>query len=164
MYRRIVLAFDGAVEGRAALREGALLARRCGAEVFLLSVLAESSGVSLAEGALVGSAESHMEAYKAVLQEGLARLERLGFAPVGKVVRGEPAREIGEYARQVDADLVVVGHRKRSLLERWWSGSTGAYIVDNLDCSLLVARRVISDEAFEAEIRALGVEGRQPDG
>jgi nucleotide-binding universal stress UspA family protein len=160
MYRRIVLAFDGAVEGRAALREGAILAKRCGSEVFLLSVLAESSGLSLAEGALVGSAESHMEAYDAVLQEGLRRLEQLGFTPTGKLVRGEPAREIGEFARQVDADLVVVGHRRRNLLERWWAGSTGAYIVDNLNCSLLVARRVISDEAFEAEIRMLAAEGR----
>jgi nucleotide-binding universal stress UspA family protein len=160
MYRRIVLAFDGAVEGRAALREGAILAKRCGAEVFLLSVLAESSGLSLAEGALVGSAESHMEAYDAVLQEGLRRLEQLGFTPTGKLVRGEPAREIGEFARQVDADLVVVGHRRRNLLERWWAGSMGAYIVDNLNCSLLVARRVISDEAFEAEIRMLAAEGR----
>jgi len=97
MYRRIVLAFDGAVEGRAALREGAILAKRCGAQVFLLSVLAESSGLSLAEGALVGSAESHMEAYNAVLQEGLTRLEQLGFKPIGKLVRGEPAREIGEF-------------------------------------------------------------------
>jgi len=41
MYKRILLAYDGSVEGRTALREGALLARQCGAEVFLLSVLAE---------------------------------------------------------------------------------------------------------------------------
>jgi hypothetical protein len=41
MYKRILLAYDGSVEGRTALREGALLARQCGAEVFLLSVVAE---------------------------------------------------------------------------------------------------------------------------
>ena len=35
MYKRILLAYDGSVEGRTALREGALLARQCGAEVFL---------------------------------------------------------------------------------------------------------------------------------
>ena len=40
MYKRVLLAYDGSVEGRTALREGALLARQCGAEVFLLSVLA----------------------------------------------------------------------------------------------------------------------------
>ena len=42
MYKRILLAYDGSIEGRTALREGALLARQCGAEVFLLSVLADT--------------------------------------------------------------------------------------------------------------------------
>ena len=41
MYKRILLAYDGSVEGRTALREGALLARQCGAEVFLLSALVD---------------------------------------------------------------------------------------------------------------------------
>jgi nucleotide-binding universal stress UspA family protein len=49
----------------------------------------------------------------------------------------------------------VVGHRKRNLLERWWSGATGAYIVDNLDCSLLVARQAMSDQDFEAKLGSL---------
>ena len=159
MYRRIVLAYDSTEAGRAALREGALLARRCGAEVFLLSVLADSGGLALAEGAHVGAAQGHLEAYGAVLSEGLRKLERLGFTPTGKLVRGEPAQQIGDYAREVGADLVVVGHRKRSLLERWWSGSNGAYIVDNLDCSLLVARSDISNEVFEAELSQVAAPG-----
>ena len=49
MYKRILLAYDGSVEGRTALREGALLARQCGAEVFLLSVVAEDGTFLLAE-------------------------------------------------------------------------------------------------------------------
>jgi len=40
MYHRILLAYDGSREGRTALREGALLARRYGAAVYLLSVVA----------------------------------------------------------------------------------------------------------------------------
>ena len=38
MYKRILLAYDGSREGLVALREGALLAKRQGARVFLLSV------------------------------------------------------------------------------------------------------------------------------
>jgi nucleotide-binding universal stress UspA family protein len=151
MYRRIVLAFDSTVEGRAALREGALLAKQCGADVFLLSVLADNTSLSLAEGAQAGAAEIHMDTYRSVLQDGLKKLEQLGFKPVGRLVRGEPALQIGNYAREVRADLVVVGHRRQSFLERWWTGSTGGYIVDNLACSLLVARTEISDQRFEAE-------------
>ena len=33
MYRKILLAYDGTLEGAIALREGAILAKQCGAEV-----------------------------------------------------------------------------------------------------------------------------------
>ena len=49
MYKRVLLAYDGSVEGRTALPEGALLARQCGAEVFLLSVLVDPGTFLLAE-------------------------------------------------------------------------------------------------------------------
>jgi nucleotide-binding universal stress UspA family protein len=149
MYRRIVLAFDSTVAGRSTLREGALLAKRCGAEVFLLSVVADSSSVTIVEGIQAGVMEMHLDAHRAILADGLAKLEQLGFRPLGKLVRGDPAQQVSDYAREVKADLVVVGHRKRSFLERWWTGN--GYIVDSIDCSLLVARREISDAAFEAE-------------
>ena len=78
MYRRIVLAFDSTVAGRSTLREGALLAKRCGAEVFLLSVVADSSGVALVEGFQAGVTDMHLETHRAILKEGLAKLEELG--------------------------------------------------------------------------------------
>jgi uncharacterized membrane protein len=61
---------------------------------------------------------------------------------------------IAKFARAVGADLVVVGHRRRNFLELVVGGS-GGYIVDNVDCSLLVAQTTISDTAFEAELREL---------
>ena len=39
MYKRVLLAYDGSIEGRRALREGAKLAQLCGADVFLLAVV-----------------------------------------------------------------------------------------------------------------------------
>jgi nucleotide-binding universal stress UspA family protein len=148
MYRRIILAYDGTVEGRRALREGALLARTCGAEVFLLAVVADSTGVQIAESALAGAVLLQAESYAAILQEGVDRLKALGFTPEARLVQGEPAPAIAAVARQVGADLVVVGHRRRGLLERWWSGSTGSYLLDHIGCSLLVSRQPFSDEAF----------------
>src|SRR5277367_6717617 len=137
LYKRILLAYDGTLEGAIALREGALLARHCGAEVFLLSVLPESQGLLVAasgHGDMVGQ---QMATYKSVLERGVAGLRRLGFEPVAKLVVGEPSVQIGAFAKQVDADLVVIGHRRKSLLQRWWSGGTGAYISDHVDCSVL---------------------------
>jgi len=68
-------------------------------------------------------------------------------------VVGDPARAIAAFAREVRADLVVVGHRRKNLLERWWSGPSGAYLSDFIDCSLLIARNEISDEDFLFEMQ-----------
>ena len=119
MYRRILLANDGSVEGRTALREGALLARQCAAQVFLLSVLVDTGAFLLADVAHAGAFVQGEDAFTDVLNEGVARLKQLGFNPVAKIVRGEPAKEIGAYARQIEADLIVVGHRRQGAFDRW---------------------------------------------
>lgn len=150
MYKRILLAFDGSVEGRTALREGALLAKACAAEVHLLSVVSDSGGMAIGEGAFAGAVAQQQEIYRGVLEEGVSRLRRLGFSPSAELVIGDPAQAIGASAARIGADLVVVGHRRQSLLSRWWAGSTGAYLVDNVECSVLIARSVVSDEAFQA--------------
>ncbi len=156
MYKRILLAYDGSVEGRTALREGALLARQCGAEVFLLSVLADGGTLLLTEAALAGASVQMEDDLMDILNEGVARLRKLGFDPVAKLVRGQPAEEIGNFARQIEADLIVVGHRRQSAFDRWWSGPKGAYLMDYTDCSLLVARNAVSDEAIEAAFMTSG--------
>lgn len=153
MYKRILLAFDGSVEGRGALREGALMAKACQAQVFLLSVVAETPGMRIGEGAYPAAPAYGQDSYREVLAEGLTRLGEMGLQATAELMIGEPAQVIGAYARQVQADLVVVGHRKQSLLARWWAGPTGSYLVDHVPCSVLIARNAISDEVFTAACR-----------
>ena len=50
MYNKVLLAYDGSIEGRRALREGAKLAQLCRAEVFLLAVVEINSIASLEGG------------------------------------------------------------------------------------------------------------------
>jgi len=150
VYQRILLAYDGSIEGRTALREGALLARRYRAQVFVLSVIPEAAGTKLSEGVGGGGVAQQRVDYERVLQEGMARLAAIGFQATGKLVIGEPAREIGAYAEQVKADLVVVGHRRQSAIGRWWSGPSGAYLSDHIPCSLLVCKNIIDDAQFAA--------------
>jgi nucleotide-binding universal stress UspA family protein len=117
-------------------------------------VLPQSEGVRLAEsvaGDLIGQ---QMAGYKELLARGVAVLKELGFDPVARLAVGEPAPLIGDYAREVKADLVVLGHRRQNVLQRWWSGSTGSYISDHVTCSVLIGRNPISDEAFAQEMKA----------
>jgi nucleotide-binding universal stress UspA family protein len=103
MYKRILLSYDGSLEGRTALREGALMARQCGAEVFLLSVLVDSGKLLLPEVALAGAFVHTEDDFMDILNEGVARLRKLGLDPTAKLVRGQPADEIGNFARQIGA-------------------------------------------------------------
>lgn len=148
MYRRILLAYDGSREGRSALREGALIALKFKAEVFLLSVVAETPGVQLGEAAHAGAVAHTQDTYKSLFDEAMNKLAAVGLKGQGRLAVGEPPKEIAAYAQEVKADLVVVGHRRRGLLERWWSGSAGVYLSDHLSCSLLIGRCNVSDEDF----------------
>ena len=148
MYRRILLAYDGSIEGRKALREGALLAKRFEATVCLLSVIG-GAGVQMAEGAHAGAVSHQLGQLKAIFDEGVARLTSLGLPSIGRLVVGDPAEEIRKFASEARADLIVVGHRRKSMLERWWSGPSGAYLADQVGCSILISRNTISDEEFE---------------
>jgi nucleotide-binding universal stress UspA family protein len=152
MYERIVLAYDGTKEGLIALREGALLAKRFQAEVFILSVVPDNDRVALADTLYVDFVGAQVEGYRALLDHARQVSEQLGLKPVTRLVTGEPAVQISAFAKEVRADLVVLGHQKRSLFQRWWSGSSGAYVSDLVDCSVLVGRHNISSEAFEAEL------------
>jgi nucleotide-binding universal stress UspA family protein len=150
-----LVAYDGSREGRSALRESALLVREVGAELYILAVVADTPGMRAAEGAHAGVLARQDEAYRTLLEEAVHGLAHFGLKVKGKLVRGEPAQEIGAYARQIGADLVVVGHRKQNLLQRWWSGPNGAYLSDYISCSLLIARLDISYEAFVAAMGGL---------
>jgi nucleotide-binding universal stress UspA family protein len=115
-----------------------------------LSALKDSGTLLLSEATLAGASVQREESFQEILDEGVARPRKLGFDPMAKLVRGQPSEEIGNFAKQVGADLIVVGHRRQSAFDRWWSGPKGAYLMDYTECSLLVARNAVSDEAIEA--------------
>lgn len=158
MYQKIILAFDGSHEARTALREGALLALGEGAAVWLLCVVSDNVALSLAEGAYPGSAERLVSAGHDMVREGLAKLRELGLSASGHVARGEPSAVIGAFAREVGADLIVLGHRRRRFLERWWKTPSGALVVDNTECSIVIARQSVSDAAFTAAVARRAVQ------
>ena len=146
VYKKVLLAYDGSVEGRRALREGAKLAQLCGSEVFLLAVVEPSPGVTLEAGLAI---HDQISTYEAILAEGVERLKAMGFTPTARLGSGGPGEEIAEVAKEIDANLVVVGHRPTGSLARWWFGSVGTYVIQHVGCSVLIAQTEIDDNQFE---------------
>jgi nucleotide-binding universal stress UspA family protein len=147
MYTKVLLAYDGSIQGRRALREGAKLAQLCRAEVFLLAVV-EVSSIMTPEAGLAIPIEEQADDYRVILAEGVARLKALGFSPTARLEVGDAGQKIAEVAEEIGAHLVVVGHRAQGPLARWF-GSVGSYLVKRLRCSVLVAQTEISDDEFE---------------
>jgi nucleotide-binding universal stress UspA family protein len=154
VYRTIVLAYDGSKESRMALREGAVLAKHLGARLHLLSVVAEAAGVMLAESIHSGALQLAESRHLNVLNEGVERLNSLGCPCTAELCFGEPAPTIANYARNVGADLVIVGHQVRNMMQRWWAGRTDSFLSDQLPCSLLIVKGGMDEAAFEAAMKA----------
>ena len=120
MCRSIVLAYDGSRESQLALREGAILARRLGADVQLLSVVNEGSGVMIAESVYPGSVQAMEQTYRDILDEDAERLRAPGLLLHGRARGG---RTSGDDRRLRPKGRRRPGRRRVIARAAWSSGS-----------------------------------------
>lgn len=141
MYKRIVLAYDGSESGQKALLESKSMADWGKAELILVAVMPPPAAYVGAEGGVYDAnyERQERERFDRVLQEGLDRLRDAGAAAKGTVLLGDPVAEVARYAKEVDADLIVLGHRHLdSWAKRWWRGSVSKSIIEHAHCNVLV--------------------------
>ena len=140
-YRKILLAYNGSVEGKRALFEAADLAGFLNAETHLLAVASMPPSLFLTEGFVPEELlEDEKKRTQVVLDEGIKSLTDKGFKAAGHLAVGEPVEEICRLAKSLSVDLIVVGHNQNtSFAARWWKGSVGASLLDYAPCSLLIA-------------------------
>ncbi len=141
MYKRIVLAYDGSQPGQKALLDGDEIAQWSRSELFLVAVMPPPAALIGGEGFVYDARgeEEERKRYEAILGEGLRKLAESGHRARGEVVVGDAVDEISRYAKEVDADLVVVGHKHlNSWAARWWRGSVSKTLIEHAPCSVLV--------------------------
>lgn len=113
--RHIVAAADESPEGRSAVLAAARLAERSGGRVTVLSVVERLLGESVAPRMLDG--------LRAMVHAQVSRLAHPPRVDVSLAV-GIPGIEIGRFAETGGADLVVLGRKRRSDLQRRLLGDT----------------------------------------
>ena len=140
-YRKILLAYNGTQEGKRALLECADLAGFLQAETHLLAVASMPPSLFLTEGFVPEELlEEEKKRTQQVLDEGVKSLAERGFVAQGHLAVGEPVEEICRLAKELGAELIVVGHNQNtSFAARWWKGSVGASLIDYSPCSVLIA-------------------------
>lgn len=130
LYRRILIATDGSATADRAARKGFDLAAAIGAPVTLVFVGHPATGTLVTDDTVaVYGAEAECEV---VLREG------------------DPATEILSVAREVGADLIVIGNKGMTGAKRFFLNPVPEKVVDLTDRDVLVAR-TIAQVASELE-------------
>ncbi len=139
MYKRIVLAYDGSESGQKALLDCRDIAQWSDAELHLVAVMPSlAMHLAVEGGGYDAAADAQMQAtYRTILDDGLRRLAESGHAPRGELRVGDSVREITQHARNIGADLIVVGHRHLDgWAARWWRGATSPALIEHAHCSV----------------------------
>ena len=142
MYKRVLLAYDGSESGQKALLACTDIVQWSKSALSLVAVMPHHIDFIGAEGGFYDPkvTEREKQNYKTILDQGLKVLSDGGHAASGEVLVGDTVSEITGYARKIDADLIVVGHKHLDgWAARWWRGSSSSALIEHAHCSVLVA-------------------------
>ncbi|QIB76159.1 universal stress protein [Halogeometricum borinquense] len=143
MFDTIVVATDGSESVRRAVDVALDLADRFDASVHALYVVDASEVDSSPE-------RLRDEMREALTERGhraLSEVEEATDRSVTTAVReGRPATVVGDYAREVDADMVAMGTRGRHGENRFLIGSVAERVVRTCPVPVLTVRQLAEDE------------------
>ena len=141
MYKKIVLAYDGSLEGQKALIYCKEMALWGDAVIYLISVIPDVVAYPNGDGTFIDteSQESVNEHSQHHLDNGVDLIQKEGFKCIGTLLVGNSVKEISDYAKKISANLIVIGHKHNdSIFGRWWARSTSLNIVEESPCSVLI--------------------------
>ena len=134
MLKKILVAYDGSDAAGRAFEQAVDLAGKYGAELHVLTVARPPEfGEEVETEAVVENSRRHAHQILKPLKDKApaARLE---------VSVGHPAVKITAYADEHGIDLIVMGHRGKTLFERWLVGSVAKKVMSYATCSVLIVR------------------------
>ncbi len=133
MIHKILVAYDGTDAADRAFEVALDVARRIDAQ---LHVVAVASAAEIETHVMLDRLRIECAAY---LEPLYARGSAARVDVEVEVAEGVPAGEIAAAARRIGADLIVIGHRHRSLLQRCMGASVAKRVLDRAPCDVLVA-------------------------
>jgi nucleotide-binding universal stress UspA family protein len=133
--RRILVCYDGSPESERALARVAEISAAVPSRVTVVSVAEPTART----GPFTEEADPiEAEAHNRLLEKALWTLSDHGIGAATVEPTGAPAESIVEVARELGADLVVVGSRRRGVVRRLLFGSVSADVVAEAPCDVLV--------------------------
>jgi nucleotide-binding universal stress UspA family protein len=84
--------------------------------------------------------EAGTEHFEQAFEELRSTVNLTGVQIGTRVVTGHVAEQIVHLASENQADLIVMGHRGRSLIQEWLLGSVSKRVISYAPCSVLIVR------------------------
>lgn len=139
-YKNILVAVDGSEQSYDALREAIETAQANDSQLKILYVLNDKLAnipVHLDTMTLYKSVQEHSD-YVVDQVQGYLKDREVNF----EIVRltGSPKREIINYSKENNIDLIVLGSTGLDAIDRFIIGSTTQYIVNHASCNVMVVK------------------------
>jgi len=125
---QILLAIDGSRYSDKAAIAAMSIAKHLNAPVLVISIVHSD-----------GRERRHTKAVEQIKRVE-AFMQKDGIAVVGKVLSGNPAEVILEFAKAKGVDLIVMGSHGRTGLDRVLMGSVSDRVISGADCAVLVVK------------------------
>jgi|SRR5712691_4742106 len=134
--KTIVVGYDETEAAKRALERAAELAQAFGSKLIVTSVA--PMHIPIARGAGPIDPTDPPEAHAEELEHARSYLEGRGIQADYQAALGDPAETIVELAEQRGADLIVVGTREPTILERLLGQSVSAGVSRRAHCDVLI--------------------------
>ena len=139
MFDTVVVGTDGSDTAGIAVREAAELVRSSGGTLHVVSSYRPESSRSVA-----GAGERWeilpADRVDAVLEESAALARVLGVKVEAHSSKGDPAAAIVRVAKEVGADVVVVGNKGMKGAKRFLLGSVPSKVAHDAPCAVLIIK------------------------
>jgi len=138
MIKKLLVAYDTSKQAERAFDLALDLAGKYSAEVIVLSVATPAEPpVAVESEAMLENAEEYFGKAFAKLKEKAAAQE---IAPRFEVRVGHAAEQIIRMANEEKVDMIVMGHRGKSFMQRWLLGSVSKRVLSYASCTVSVVR------------------------
>ncbi len=136
---RVLLCTDGSEFSEGAIREAISIAKSCKSKLYVISVVEVNPEFEAYAPGLVEKIEKDTRKHLEAIKE---RAEKEGVTCETITHEGEePYRYIVKESSRLKADLIVMGRRGRTGINRLMMGSVTARVIGHADCNVLVVPR-----------------------
>lgn len=138
MIANILVAYDGSCQAKKAFEFGLEMALKYSAGLSVLSIARPPEPpVNVEVQAALEHATEFFESHYATIKD---QASAKGVQCHCEVRVGHPAEQIVHMADEKKMDVIVMGHRGESLLQKWLLGSVAKRVLSYAHCTVIVVR------------------------